>query len=1162
MVLNSLDKMIQLQKNTANIRNICILAHVDHGGEDYLINLIDSPGHVDFSSEVSTAVRVCDGCIIVVDAVEGVCPQTQAVLRQAWLENIRPVLVINKIDRLIVELKFTPQEAYSHLKNILEQINALTGALFTSKVLEERAERETESQVNPGSERGEQVYDWSAGLEDTDDSQLYFSPDQGGVVFASAVDGWGFGIEHFARIYSQKIGIRKEVLMKTLWGDYYINMKAKKIMKVDQAKGKKPLFVQLILENIWSLYDAVLKRDKEKIDRIVTSLGLKIGAREARHSDPKVQINAICSQWLPISHAVLAMVCQKLPSPLDITAERVEKLMCTGSQTFDSLPPETQALKAAFLKCGSEDTAPVIIFVSKMFAVDAKALPQNKPRPLTQEEIAQRRERARQRHAEKLAATQGPASVEPPEDGGAPETSPKGEETKGGEHQVEGETLKPQPEEGSSHESFVAFARVFSGVARRGKKMFVLGPKYSPVEFLRRVPSGFSTPLDDLPPVPHMACCTLENLYLLMGRELEGLVEVPPGNVLGIQLQRTKTSVSFLRRKHRLAQMTGNKTKAPSLRLLSGPHCLRTPAPNLASEPDSRSRLLGEGGVADGQKAVACTLREVETFLPRGIGGLQDFVLKSATLCSSPSCPPFVPLNFEATPIVRVAVEPKHPSEMPQLVRGMKLLNQADPCVQILIQETGEHVLVTAGEVHLQRCLDDLRERFAKIQISVSEPIIPFRETITKPPKVDMVNEEIGKQQKVAVIHQTKEDQSKIPEGIQVDADGLITLTTPNKLAVLSVRAMPLPEEVTRILEENSDLIRSMEQLTSSLNEGRNTQTIHQKTQEKICEFKRKLEQHLTGRKWRNVVDQIWSFGPRKCGPNILVNRSEDFQNSVWTGSGVKASKEASRYRDLGNSIVSGFQLATLSGPMCEEPLMGVCFILEKWDLSKFEEQGASDKHNQERRDVVQEAQAEGEACPGRGEKGGPQDGGSEPSEQKTSQRGESSLTDCYGPFSGQLIATMKEACRYALQVKPQRLMAAMYTCDIMATGDVLGRVYAVLSKREGRVLQEEMKEGTDMFIIKAVLPVAESFGFADEIRKRTSGLASPQLVFSHWEVIPSDPFWVPTTEEEYLHFGEKADSENQARKYMDAVRKRKGLYVEEKVVAHAEKQRTLSKNK
>lgn len=238
---------------------------------------------------------------------------------------------------------------------------------------------------------------------------------------------------------------------------------------------------------------------------------------------------------------------------------------------------------------------------------------------------------------------------------------------------------------------------------------------------------------------------------------------------------------------------------------------------------------------------------------------------------------------------------------------------------------------------------------------------------------------------------------------------------------------------------------------------------------------------------------------------------------------------------------------------------MGVCFVLEKWDQSKCEEQGVSEKQNQ---DLVQEGRGAGVSCPPGDEKEELQDGHCEPFEKRASQKGESSLPDCYGPLSGQLIATMKEACRYALQVKPQRLMAAMYTCDIMATSDVLGRVYAVLSKREGRVLQEEMKEGTDMFIIKAVLPVAESFGFADEIRKRTSGLASPQLVFSHWEIIPSDPFWVPTTEEEYLHFGEKADSENQARKYMNAVRKRKGLYVEEKIVEHAEKQRTLSKNK
>ncbi|XP_025916271.1 elongation factor-like GTPase 1 isoform X1 [Apteryx rowi] len=1137
MVLTSVGKMSGLQKKTSGIRNICILAHVDHGkttladclissngiissrlagklryldsredeqirgitmkssaislhfekgDEEYLINLIDSPGHVDFSSEVSTAVRLCDGCIIVVDAVEGVCPQTQAVLRQAWLENIRPVLVINKIDRLIVELKFTPQEAYLHLKNILEQVNAVTGTLFTSKVLEERAEKETESESISDSAPGDQIYDWSAGLEDTDDSHLYFSPDYGNVVFASAIDGWGFGIEHFAKLYSQKIGIKPAVLLKTLWGDYYLNTKAKKIMKGDQSKGKKPLFVQLVLDNIWSLYESVMKRDKEKIEKIVTSLGLKIGARESRHADPKVHLNAICSQWLPISEAVLSMVCNKLPSPLDITAERVEKLMCVGARTFDSLPPETQELKSAFMKCSSEGTAPVIVFVSKMFAVDAKALPQNKPRPLTQEEIAQRREVARRRHAEKLAANQGKELSEKPPSENTSEVNTG--ETKSEEQQLNSQieimTSKATKQEADNKESFIAFARVFSGVVQRGQKIFVLGPKYDPAEALHKLSAQCSA-TDDLPLVPHMTCCTLENLYLLMGRELEDLEEVPAGNVLGI-------------------------------------------------------------------------------------GGLQDFVLKSATLSTSPACPPFTPLNFEATPIVRVAVEPKHPSDMPQLVRGMKLLNQADPCVQVLIQETGEHVLVTAGEVHLQRCLDDLKERFAKIEISVSAPIIPFRETITRPPKVDMVNEEIGRQQKVAVIHQTKEDQNKIPEGVEVDSDGLVTISTPNKHATLSVRAVPLPEEVTRLLEENSDLIRTMEQLNTSLNEDKKTHEINQKTIDRIKEFKQKLEQSLQGRKWRNAVDQIWSFGPRKCGPNILLYKFEGYKKSVWQCL-ENAVKEASKYRDFDNSIISGFQLATLSGPMCEEPLMGVCFMVEKWEMGKVGEVLSASSQDSGECDALEHEPNEdtvslsssymAEVCSEDKHQDSNQSVPRSP-EKASKHKAEVLLADCYGPFSGQLIATMKEACRYALQAKPQRLMAAMYTCEIMATAEVLGRVYAVLSKREGRVLQEEMKEGTDVFIIKAVLPVAESFGFADEIRKRTSGLASPQLVFSHWEIISSDPFWVPTTEEEYLHFGEKADSENQARKYMNAVRKRKGLYVEEKIVEHAEKQRTLSRNK
>jgi small GTP-binding protein len=101
-----------------------------------VINLIDSPGHVDFSTEVSTAVRLCDGAVILIDVAEGICPQTHAVLRQASIENLKLILVLNKLDRLIVELKMTPMEAYNHMLSILEQFNAIVAQQFTNLLLE------------------------------------------------------------------------------------------------------------------------------------------------------------------------------------------------------------------------------------------------------------------------------------------------------------------------------------------------------------------------------------------------------------------------------------------------------------------------------------------------------------------------------------------------------------------------------------------------------------------------------------------------------------------------------------------------------------------------------------------------------------------------------------------------------------------------------------------------------------------------------------------------------------------------------------------------------------------------------------------------------------------------------------------------------------------
>lgn len=97
-------------------------------------------------------------------------------------------------------------------------------------------------------------------FQEKDDEDIYFAPEKGNVIFASAVDGWGFRIGKFAHLYAVKLGMKEANLRTCLWGDFYLDPKTKRVISYKHLRGRtlKPLFVQFVLENIWAVYDAIV----------------------------------------------------------------------------------------------------------------------------------------------------------------------------------------------------------------------------------------------------------------------------------------------------------------------------------------------------------------------------------------------------------------------------------------------------------------------------------------------------------------------------------------------------------------------------------------------------------------------------------------------------------------------------------------------------------------------------------------------------------------------------------------------------------------------------------------------------------------------------------------------------------------------------------------
>jgi len=802
MVKFTTQQMEQIMSKSQNIRNISVIAHVDHGKttltdsliaragiiaqekagntcfthmredekkrgitikstgvslcydydaqndgkvDQFLINLIDSPGHVDFSSEVTAALRVTDGAIVVVDSVEGVCVQTDTVLRQAMTEKIRPVLFINKIDRNILELKEDGEQMYQRFVKTIDLVNVIV-----------------------------------SGYEQPDMGDLSLHPSLGNVAFGAGKDCWGFTLTKFARIYSKKFGISEEKLLEKLWGDNYFDRETNKWTTEPVSQSGKPLergFVEFVLKPIIKLTRSILEGNAEQIDKAISATGIQLTKQE-RDLTEKALLRTVFSKWIHSADCLLEMCILHLPSPKVSQKYRVNYLY-EGPQD----DPCAQAIRDC------DKNGPLIMYVSKMV---------------------------------------------------------------------------PAPDKGR----FYAFGRVFSGTIFPGQKVRIMGTNYKPGS------------KDDV------VMKNIQRAGVLIGRDFESLTEVPCGNT--------------------------------------------------------------------------CCLV-----------GVDQYLLKTGTISDYEDAHNIRTMKYSVSPVVRVAVEPKKASDLPKLVEGLQKLSQSDPLVQIIREESGQHIIAGSGELHIEICLKDLEEDYAQCEIKKSDPVVSYKESVS-----------------------------------EMSSQVCLSKST-NKLNRIYCQAQPLSDEL-------SDLIEKGEMGPQAEPKER--------TSRLVKEFG-----------WdKEDAERIWTFGPDNVGANMLIDMTKGVQYM----------------NEIKDSMKSAFQWATSEGVLAEETMRKIRFNIMDAEIHS---------------DPV--------------------------------HRG-----------SGQILAASRRVF-YASQLTAQPIIQEpTFLAEITAPSQVLGGVYQCLNQRRGQIFEEDALSGTALTLVKAYLPVAESFGFTGHLRSLTGGKAFHQCVFSHWSDMNGDP--------------------------------------------------------
>jgi len=584
--------------------------------------------------------------------------------------------------------------------------------------------------------------------------------------------------------------------------------------------------------------------------------------------------------------------------------------------------------------------------------------------------------------------------------------------------------------------------------------------------------------------------------------------------------------------------------------------------------------LLGpkhDRGTTPQQRTVRLYLLMGSTFLrvpevPAGhlcaVSNLEDSTFKSVTLTNVPNeaMPLQVP-DHGVRPLVKVNVEAVDASDTEVLERGLVKLSLADASVEVIATAKGERLLACLGELHLEQSILDLTKIYCsrEIEVRISDPIVDFGETtdwFDDETEYTTFYDDPSPPLRQVVIPPFNEE-----EGLAFAQRGRMRSILSGKGAAISLRVVPLANVVYNSLRDKQVVDGSEEELVKLCRalgfERENPADALAVIQDHLCSLGTNGNGLLESAGLRNgscirgiLSEEGHVFIPPTAKSKQAAKETEfenddeqedgtatdqaagsaeyeDLRSRIrlgWTEDSPADSSDIDKaalvtWRKIKGSAVAGFQLATRAGPCCEEPVRNVLIVMEGVEIA-IQQEG----------DVFQAA--------------------------KTLS-------------SGMIVSALRSGVRCALLTRPIRLMEGYLKLTLNASLSVLGALYSVLSKRRGKVLDESMVEGTDLLLIIALIPQAEAFGLAPELFGKTSGeVTAPEMVFSHWEKLDVDPFWIPTTEEEKEDYGElqtAGDSstgmDNTAIKYIRKVRDRKGLASDSaRTVIAAEKQRTLKR--